>query len=163
MVPDPAAAWAAWENWAPNGRWADPSEQAKAVLYRMRDADVRGRQRVRPGRRIHDPLSPRPPGVRAKGKGDAVQFGAVLGGDPLTTARETRLLEERGFSAVWFPHVPTVGWGDPYICMAQAAAASTRIRVGTSVVPARLRTIPDLLTAIATVNRIAPGRVNLVV
>ena len=38
MAPDPAAVWAAWENWAPIGRWADASEQAKAVLYLMRDA-----------------------------------------------------------------------------------------------------------------------------
>ena len=90
-----------------------------------------------------------------------MQFGAMLGGDPLTTVSETRLLEERGFSSVWFPHVPTIGWGDPYICLAQAAAASTHIRVGTAVVPARLRAIPDLMTAIATVNRIAPGRVDL--
>jgi alkanesulfonate monooxygenase SsuD/methylene tetrahydromethanopterin reductase-like flavin-dependent oxidoreductase (luciferase family) len=84
----------------------------------------------------------------------------MLGGDPLTTAHETRLLEERGFSAVWFPHVPTIGWGDPYICLALAAAASSRIRVGTAVVPARLRAMPELINAIATVNRIAPGRVN---
>jgi NAD(P)-dependent dehydrogenase (short-subunit alcohol dehydrogenase family) len=38
MAPDPAAVWEAWSAWAPIGRWADPSEQAKAVLYLMRDA-----------------------------------------------------------------------------------------------------------------------------
>ncbi len=38
MAPDPAAVWAMWETWAPAGRWADPREQAKAVLYLMRDA-----------------------------------------------------------------------------------------------------------------------------
>jgi NAD(P)-dependent dehydrogenase (short-subunit alcohol dehydrogenase family) len=38
MAPDPAAVWESWKNWAPIGRWADPSEQAKAVLYLMRDA-----------------------------------------------------------------------------------------------------------------------------
>ena len=38
MAPDPAAVWAAWETWAPAQRWADPREQAKAVLYLMRDA-----------------------------------------------------------------------------------------------------------------------------
>jgi NAD(P)-dependent dehydrogenase (short-subunit alcohol dehydrogenase family) len=38
MAPDPAAVWEAWANWAPIGRWSTPSEQAKAVLYLMRDA-----------------------------------------------------------------------------------------------------------------------------
>ena len=38
MAPDPAAVWKMWENWAPANRWADPSEQAKAVLYLFRDA-----------------------------------------------------------------------------------------------------------------------------
>lgn len=38
MAPDPQAVWDAWANWAPIGRWSDPSEQAKAVLYLMRDA-----------------------------------------------------------------------------------------------------------------------------
>jgi NAD(P)-dependent dehydrogenase (short-subunit alcohol dehydrogenase family) len=38
MAPDPQAVWESWKNWAPIGRWADPMEQAKAVLYLMRDA-----------------------------------------------------------------------------------------------------------------------------
>jgi NAD(P)-dependent dehydrogenase (short-subunit alcohol dehydrogenase family) len=38
MAPDPAAVWKKWETWAPAGRWADPREQAKAVLYLLRDA-----------------------------------------------------------------------------------------------------------------------------
>lgn len=38
MSPDPAATRAAWESWAPIRRWADPAEQAKVVLFLMRDA-----------------------------------------------------------------------------------------------------------------------------
>jgi NAD(P)-dependent dehydrogenase (short-subunit alcohol dehydrogenase family) len=38
MAPDPAAVWKMWENWAPANRWAEPAEQAKAVLYLLRDA-----------------------------------------------------------------------------------------------------------------------------
>jgi NAD(P)-dependent dehydrogenase (short-subunit alcohol dehydrogenase family) len=38
MAPDPQAVWESWKNWAPIGRWADPMEQARAVLYLMRDA-----------------------------------------------------------------------------------------------------------------------------
>lgn len=38
MAADPQAVWTMWETWAPANRWADPKEQAKAVLYLMRDA-----------------------------------------------------------------------------------------------------------------------------
>jgi NAD(P)-dependent dehydrogenase (short-subunit alcohol dehydrogenase family) len=38
MAPDPAAVWEMWKDWAPIGRWADASEQARAVLFLMRDA-----------------------------------------------------------------------------------------------------------------------------
>jgi len=38
MAPDPEAVWKMWETWAPANRWADPGEQAKAVLYLIRDA-----------------------------------------------------------------------------------------------------------------------------
>jgi NAD(P)-dependent dehydrogenase (short-subunit alcohol dehydrogenase family) len=38
MAPDPAKVWESWTNWAPIGRWSDPIEQARAVLYLMRDA-----------------------------------------------------------------------------------------------------------------------------
>jgi NAD(P)-dependent dehydrogenase (short-subunit alcohol dehydrogenase family) len=38
MAPDPDKVWEAWASWAPIGRWADPIEQARAVLYLLRDA-----------------------------------------------------------------------------------------------------------------------------
>lgn len=38
MAEDPQAVWDAWAQWAPAGRWAEPAEQAKAVLFLMRDA-----------------------------------------------------------------------------------------------------------------------------
>ena len=38
MYPDPQEIWEAWRKWAPINRWAEPLEQAKAVLYLMRDA-----------------------------------------------------------------------------------------------------------------------------
>jgi NAD(P)-dependent dehydrogenase (short-subunit alcohol dehydrogenase family) len=38
MAPDPSKVWESWENWAPIGRWSDPTEQARAVLYLLRDA-----------------------------------------------------------------------------------------------------------------------------
>jgi NAD(P)-dependent dehydrogenase (short-subunit alcohol dehydrogenase family) len=38
MYEDPGVIWEAWKKWAPIGRWADPIEQARAVLYLLRDA-----------------------------------------------------------------------------------------------------------------------------
>lgn len=38
MAPDPAKVWEAWANWAPIARWSDPAEQARAVLFLLRDA-----------------------------------------------------------------------------------------------------------------------------
>lgn len=38
MADDPQAVWDAWKEWAPIGRWAEPEEQAKAVLFLLRDA-----------------------------------------------------------------------------------------------------------------------------
>ncbi len=38
MAPDPEAVLRAWASWAPIKRWADPAEQAKAVLFLVRDA-----------------------------------------------------------------------------------------------------------------------------
>ena len=88
-----------------------------------------------------------------------MHFGVDLGGDPTTAAREARLLEQRGFSAVWFPEVPLIGYGDPYVCMSQAASATERVTLGTFIAPAGMRATPTLVTQFATVNRLAPGRV----
>jgi NAD(P)-dependent dehydrogenase (short-subunit alcohol dehydrogenase family) len=38
MAPEPEKVWEAWANWAPIARWSDPAEQARAVLFLMRDA-----------------------------------------------------------------------------------------------------------------------------
>jgi NAD(P)-dependent dehydrogenase (short-subunit alcohol dehydrogenase family) len=38
MAPEPDKVWEAWANWAPIARWSDPAEQARAVLFLMRDA-----------------------------------------------------------------------------------------------------------------------------
>lgn len=38
MASDPQAVWEMWESWAPANRWADPTEQARAVRFLMCDA-----------------------------------------------------------------------------------------------------------------------------
>jgi alkanesulfonate monooxygenase SsuD/methylene tetrahydromethanopterin reductase-like flavin-dependent oxidoreductase (luciferase family) len=90
-----------------------------------------------------------------------MRFGAAVGNDPITIRQEARLLEDRGFDTIWFPEVPLIGYGDPYSCMALAATASERIRLGTCVTPAGMRPAPMLLTHFATINRLAPGRVRI--
>ncbi|ANS31891.1 hypothetical protein R1CP_36425 (plasmid) [Rhodococcus opacus] len=90
-----------------------------------------------------------------------MRFGVVLGNDPTTVRQEARLLEERGFDTIWYPEVPLVGYGDPYVCMTLAASATERIRMGTFIAPAGIRPAAVLLSQFATVNRIAPGRVRI--
>ncbi|WP_158087262.1 LLM class flavin-dependent oxidoreductase [Mycobacterium aquaticum] len=84
-----------------------------------------------------------------------------MGNDPTTIGCEARLLEERGVDTIWFPDAPLIGYGDPFACMALAAAATDRIRLGTNITPAGTRPVGMLLTHFATINRIAPGRVRL--
>jgi alkanesulfonate monooxygenase SsuD/methylene tetrahydromethanopterin reductase-like flavin-dependent oxidoreductase (luciferase family) len=89
-----------------------------------------------------------------------MRFGVVLGNDPTTTVREARLLEERGIDTAWFPELPLVGYGDPYVCMALAARETERLRLGTFISCAAMRPAPMLLTHLGTLGRIAPGRVR---
>jgi alkanesulfonate monooxygenase SsuD/methylene tetrahydromethanopterin reductase-like flavin-dependent oxidoreductase (luciferase family) len=90
-----------------------------------------------------------------------MRFGVVLGNDPMTTVRETQLLERSGIDTAWFPEVPTIGYGDPFVCMALAAQKTERIQLGTQVTCAGLRLPPVLLTQVGTLGRLAPGRVRL--
>ena len=90
-----------------------------------------------------------------------MRFGVVLGNDPTTVMQEARLMETRGLDTVWFPDVPLVGYGDPFACMALAASATERIRMGTFITPAGTRPPAMLVTHFATINRIAPGRVRI--
>jgi alkanesulfonate monooxygenase SsuD/methylene tetrahydromethanopterin reductase-like flavin-dependent oxidoreductase (luciferase family) len=90
-----------------------------------------------------------------------MRFGVVLGNDPMTTVREAQLLERSGIETAWFPEVPTIGYGDPFVCMALAAQKTERLQLGTSITSAGLRLPPVLLTQVGTLGRLAPGRVRL--
>src|SRR5438067_4544099 len=90
-----------------------------------------------------------------------MRFGVVLGNDPTTTVREARLLEERGIDTAWFPEVPLIGYGDPYVAMALAAQATERLRLGTFIACASMRPAPVLLTHLGTIGRMAPGRLRI--
>ncbi len=68
--------------------------------------------------------------------------------------------EQHGFSTVGFVDSPLLG-GDPFVCLGLAARATTSMRLGTFLAIPGLRTAPTAATAIATVNKVAPGRTFL--
>src|SRR5579863_6955187 len=97
-----------------------------------------------------------PPGRRTR---RAVDFGLVLMGyhgcwDDVAFA------EQHGFATAGFVDSPLLA-GDPFVCMALAAQATKRMRVGTMLAIPELRRAPTNAAAIATVNAIAAGRTFL--
>ena len=89
-----------------------------------------------------------------------MRFGAYLFGDPRQTAEESKLLERLGFSTIWFGEAPTMGFGDAFQGMADAARATDTARVGTAVTAAGVRPPATTVTQLGTVNSIAPGRIT---
>jgi len=65
--------------------------------------------------------------------------------------------EEHGFACAGFVDSPLLA-ADPFVCLGLTAAATKRMRVGTLLAVPGLRRAPSAVAAIATVNRIAPGR-----
>lgn len=68
--------------------------------------------------------------------------------------------EDHGFSSAGFVDSPLLG-GDPFVCLALAAQATTSMRLGTFLAIPSLRQAATTATAIATVNKLAPGRTFL--
>lgn len=68
--------------------------------------------------------------------------------------------ENLGYSHLWVPDSQMI-WSDCYAWMALAARETRTIRIGTGVSVAGTRTAPVTAHSIATVNRLAPGRVFL--
>jgi alkanesulfonate monooxygenase SsuD/methylene tetrahydromethanopterin reductase-like flavin-dependent oxidoreductase (luciferase family) len=66
--------------------------------------------------------------------------------------------EQHGFSTAGFVDSPLLT-GDPFVCLGLAAEATSRIRLGTFLAIPGLRDAATTASAIATVNRLAPGRV----
>ncbi len=73
-----------------------------------------------------------------------------------------RRAEELGYRCVWFPDSPAL-YGDVWIALAQAAAATERIGLGTSVLIPSLRHVAVTAAAIAHVEALAPGRLRVAV
>ena len=68
--------------------------------------------------------------------------------------------ENLGYSHLWVPDSQMI-WSDCYAYMALAARETRTIRIGTGVSVAGTRTAPVTAHGIATINRLAPGRVFL--
>jgi alkanesulfonate monooxygenase SsuD/methylene tetrahydromethanopterin reductase-like flavin-dependent oxidoreductase (luciferase family) len=68
--------------------------------------------------------------------------------------------EQLGYSHAWFADSQMI-WSDVYACLAVAATRTTRMQLGTGVSIVGTRTAPVTAAAIATINRMAPGRTFL--
>src|SRR5579885_3823620 len=71
-----------------------------------------------------------------------------------------RYAEELGYDSAWVPD-SQMSWSDCYGVMALAGQATRRIKIGTGVAIPGTRIAPVTAHSIASINRIAPGRVFL--
>src|SRR5258708_17762028 len=73
--------------------------------------------------------------------------------------RLVRRAEELGFSRAWFYDTQMLS-ADPFVAMAAAALKTTRIRLGTGVLIPSNRIAPVAANAFASLNKLAPGRID---
>ncbi len=74
--------------------------------------------------------------------------------------REVQAAEAAGFTHAWFYDSQLI-YSDVYATMALAAQNTSRIKLGTLVAIPTNRIAPVTASAIATINKLAPGRVIL--
>ena len=88
-----------------------------------------------------------------------MKFGAMIQPriDDLDLPRD---IERMGYDSLWVPDSHMIA-SDCYAVMALAAVNTSRIRIGTGVSIASTRIAPVTAAAIASINRLAPGRVFL--
>lgn len=87
-----------------------------------------------------------------------MQFGIAIP----TAADSWRLVrraEELGFHHAWFFDTQMLS-ADPFVAMAVAAVRTTRIRLGTGVLIPSNRIAPVAANALASLNKLAPGRID---
>ncbi|MBV9815973.1 MAG: LLM class flavin-dependent oxidoreductase [Alphaproteobacteria bacterium] len=73
--------------------------------------------------------------------------------------RVVRRAEELGFARAWFYDTQMLS-ADPFVAMAAAAMKTTKIRLGTGVLIPSNRIAPVTATAFASLNKLAPGRID---
>lgn len=69
--------------------------------------------------------------------------------------------ENLGYASAWHADNQMI-WSDPFACMALSAQSTREIEICTGVCVAGLRLPPTTAAAIASINRLAPGRTSLV-
>src|SRR5436190_2302730 len=74
--------------------------------------------------------------------------------------RVVRRAEELGFARAWFYDTQMLS-ADPFVAMAAAAMKTTRIRLGTGVLIPSNRLAAVSANAFASLNKLAPGRIDL--
>jgi len=81
-----------------------------------------------------------------------ISFGRADGIDQVTHA------ENLGYSRVWVTDSPFIR-SHIFVTLTVAALQSKKIKLGTGVAVAGMRLAPDCANAVATLNRLAPGRI----
>lgn len=87
-----------------------------------------------------------------------MQFGIAIPTDS-DSWRLVRRAEELGFSHAWFYDTQMLS-ADCFVAMAAAAMKTTRIRLGTGVLIPSNRIAPVTANAFASLNKLAPGRID---
>jgi 5,10-methylenetetrahydromethanopterin reductase len=87
-----------------------------------------------------------------------MQFAIAIATDA-ESWRVVRRAEELGFSRAWFFDTQMLS-ADPFVAMAAAAIKTTKIRLGTGVLIPSNRIAPVTANAFASLNKLAPGRID---
>ena len=87
-----------------------------------------------------------------------MQFGIAIPTDA-DSWRVVRRAEELGFARAWFYDTQMLS-ADPFVAMAAAAMKTTQIRLGTGVLIPSNRIAPVTANAFASLNKLAPGRID---
>ena len=87
-----------------------------------------------------------------------MDYGIALASE-VDSWRWVQRAEGLGFSSAWFYDTQLLN-PDVFICMALAAEKTERIRLGTGVLVPSNRIEPVTANALATLNRLAPGRID---
>src|SRR5215813_2874649 len=87
-----------------------------------------------------------------------MQFAIAIPTDA-DSYKVVRRAEELGFARAWFYDTQMLS-ADPFVAMAAAALKTTKIRLGTGVLIPSNRIAPVTANAFASLNKLAPGRID---
>lgn len=88
-----------------------------------------------------------------------MEFGIAMATDA-ESWRLAQRAEELGFRSAWFYDTQMLS-ADPFVAMGAAAVKTSRIRLGTGVLIPSNRIAPVTANAFASLNKLAPGRVDM--